>query len=78
MPSWMVNLAGIKTVNDTEFFQQSIAVKIVTLRLMELGYGMRVGRVEVNLTETPASVIFEWGFASSTRVVLNWKFQCFL
>jgi len=74
----MVNSVGIKTVSDTEYFQQSIAVKIVTPRLMELGHGMRVGLVEVNLTETLAFVISEWGFATSTRVVPNWKFQCSL
>jgi hypothetical protein len=78
MPSWMVNSVGIKTVNDTEFFQQSIAVKIAMPRLMELGYGMLVGLAGVNLIETPASVISEWGFVSSTRVVPNWKFQCSL
>ncbi len=78
MPSWMVNSVGIKTVNDMEYFQQSIAVKIVTPRLMELEYGMRVGLVEVNLPETLVFAISEWGFASSTRAVLNWKFQCSL
>ena len=74
----MVNSTGIKTVNATEFFQQSIAAKIVTPRLMELGYGMPVGLVEVDLTEILASAISEWVFVSSTRVVLNWKSQCSL
>ena len=78
MPSWMVNSAGIKTVSDTEYFQQSIAVKIATLHLMELGRGMRVGLVEVNLKEILVFVISEWGFAMSTRAVPNWKFQCSL
>ncbi len=59
-------------------FQQSIAVKIVTPRLMELGHGMRVGLVEFNLTEILVFVISECGFAPSTRVVPNWKFQCSL
>ena len=78
MPSWMVNSVGIKTVNATESFQQSIAVKIVMLRLMELGRGMHVGLAEVNLPEILAFVISEWVFVSSTRVVLNWKSQCSL
>ncbi len=74
----MVNSVGIKTVSDTEYFQQSIAVKIVTPRLMELGHCTPDGLVEVNLKETLAFVISEWGFATSTRVVPNWKFQCSL
>ena len=69
---------GKNTVSDTEYFRQSIAVKIVMPRLMELGHGMRVGLVEVNLKETLAFVISEWDFATSTRVVPNWKFRCSL
>jgi hypothetical protein len=74
----MVNSIGLNSESDSEYFQQNIAVKIVTPRLKALGHTMRVGVVEVNITETLAFVISEWGLPTRTRVVPNWKFQCCL
>jgi hypothetical protein len=38
----MASLVGTKTGNDTDYYLESIAVKTVTRRLMELVHGMLV------------------------------------